>query len=95
MSEKIYVDVQPVVEMLKRNLQGLGIGLIRALRGTGKNEGYFLIVVTLDPERDLKIKVNVQQMFENKDYFKGIISDIHKLVEDSNRKRFESCRIMG
>jgi len=92
---KVEINVQPVVDMLKEKLRGLGIGQIRALKGIGKNEGYFLIVLALDVERDLKIKVNVEQMFENKDYFKGIISDIYKLVEKSNMQRFNKCRIMG
>ena len=82
---KVEINVQPVVNMLKEKLRGLGIGQIRALRGLGKNEGYFLIVLALDVERDLKIK----------DYFKGIISDIYKLVEKSNMQRFNKCRIMG
>jgi hypothetical protein len=92
---KVEINVQPVIEKLKAKLQGLGVGQIRALKGVGKNEGNFLIVVTLDVNRDLKIKINVKQMFENKKYFDGMIGDIYRLVEKSNMERFNKCRIMG
>lgn len=95
MGEKMIVDLTELVAKFKVHLQPLAIGAIRTLKGIGKNEGKFMIIVTLSPERDLKITVDVNQMLTNKHYLDNIIENIYGAVEQSNKARFEKCRIMG
>ena len=92
---KILVDMTPIVEKLKRNLRPIAIGHIRTLKGTGKNEGKMRLVVTLSPERDLTIDIDVEEAFRNKKYFDSLTKDIYTLVEKSDARRFEKCRITG
>ena len=92
---KLHVDLTHLVAKLKRHLEPLSIVAIRTLKGTGKNEGKFMLIVTLDVERDLKITVDVNQMLKNKHYFDNIIENIYGAVAQNNKERFEKCRIMG
>lgn len=93
MGKKTEIDVQPLIEMIKGKVSN--IGMVRALKGIGKNEGYFLIVITLDIDRDLKIKINVAEMLTNRDYLKTLIADIYALRDESDRRVFEQCKITG
>ena len=92
---KLIVDMTELVAKLKLHLEPLAVGAIRTLKGTGKNEGKFKLIVTLDPMRDLSIMVDVNQMLRNKHYLDGIVENIYGAVEQSNKERFEKCRIMG
>lgn len=87
----IDINVQPIIEMIRSKVAN--IGTVRALKGIGKNAGHFLIVITMDVNRDLKIKINVEEMLTNKDYLKTLIKDIYALKEESDKRRFEQCRI--
>ena len=85
----------PLVAKLKTHLEPLAVGAIRTLKGSGKNEGKFMIIVTLDVYRDIKIIVDVNKLLANKHYLDNIIENIYGMVEQSNKERFEKCRIMG
>lgn len=87
----VTVDVQPIIEKIRVKVRD--IGRIRALKGIGKNAGYFLIILEIDVQRDLKIKVNVDQMLTNKHYFDNLISEIYNLKAASDKRVFEQCRI--
>jgi hypothetical protein len=95
MGEKTIIDMTHLVAILKRNLEPVAVGAIRTLKGTGKNEGKFMLIIALDFDRDLKITVNVAEMFRNKKYFDNLIANIYEFIEQSNKSRFEKCRITG
>lgn len=87
----VSVDVQPIIEKIRAKV--IDIGKIRALKGIGKNVGYFLVILEIDVHRDLKIKINVEQMLTNKHYFDNLISEIYDLKAASDKRVFEQCRI--
>lgn len=87
------VDVTAIAEKLKRNLEPLAIGPIKVLRGQGKNTGKFMLHTSLDIHRDIRIIVDVNEMFRNKNYFDGLTERVYQAAQESDRRRFEACRI--
>jgi hypothetical protein len=88
---KVEVNIQPIIEKIKRNFSEFG--LIRTLKGIGKNEGHVLIIVTLDANSDLKININVAEMLTNKQYFDGMMDQIQELRMKALQRRQELCRV--
>lgn len=93
---KIEVNIEPVIAKLQRLLEPFQIGPIRRYKGKNVKEGQVLLVVPIDKDRDLKIEIDVEKMLRRPhEYFDGIADNIVTLIRQSDKRRFEKCRITG
>lgn len=85
------IDVSHIATKLKSMFTD--IGMVRTFRGTGPNEGKFKLVVQLPEQADLHITVDAELMLTRKDYFNGMMDDIHRFREQALAKRQLMTRI--
>lgn len=88
---KTVVNVQPIIDMIREKLSPLGT--IRVFKGTGKNDGHFMIKIMLDIKTDLSVDVDMNEVLTNKHYFDDFVKNVYELRDESDRRRFEACRM--
>jgi hypothetical protein len=96
---KVELNVQPIVDGIKAHVKEIaGQRLIflddtRVLRGTGKHEGKFKLLMYTTADFELAIEIDCVEAFRNENYFASLIPDINGAIE-TYLGEYQKCQSM-